>query len=391
MLRDHAYAQAPPLIAIIGGGQLARMLGACALRLGLRVRCLAERPDDVAIDLGEVVLGKADSPSALDSLVRDASVVTFDHEWADPDQLAAALPNGPPIRPGTHTLHAIADKRRQRATLLRVGLLQPDFCEARNVETALAFANRHEADVVVKRPRGGYDGRGVALATGAEAIARAVRAMDTGDGVLVEARVPYVRELAVCVTRGLDGTTVVYPTVESVNVNERCEAVIVPARVRPDVAERATAAAIAAIEAFDCVGACTVELFELEDGRVMINEVSPRVHNTAHWTLEGANTSQFENHLRAILGWPLGDTGLRAAAAAMVNVFGMPDGVDPSSRLSEAMSSGAAAIHLYGKRDPRAGRKLGHVTAVGPDADDVLQQARRVASTLMGIHTGSTS
>lgn len=373
---------APALVAIVGAGQLARMLAACALRLGLRVRCLAEHSDDPACALGEVVIGSADDPAALRELVTGATVVTFEHEWADAQTLARALPDVG-FRPGLASLAVVADKREQRRRLTAAGIPQPEHCVAQSPASASAFAATCKGGLVAKRGRGGYDGYGVRRVGSAQDLGTAFAAYDDGGGVLFERWVPFVRELAVCVARSVDGTTATYPVVECGSERHACAWVVAPARIDLAVAARAREIAVAAVEALDCVGVATVELFELPDGEILVNEVSPRVHNTAHWTIEGAHTSQYENHLRAILGWPLGETGMRHTSVAMANVFGS-DGTDPRARIARALAVPRVAVHTYGKNRWPAGRKLGHVTAWGEARDECLQRARAAADLLMG-------
>lgn len=377
---DHAA----PLVAILGGGQLARMLGLCALRLGLRVRCLVARADDPAAELGEVVIGSADDPAALRTLAHGADVVTFEHEWVEPRLLLERMA-GTPMWPHPTTLAAITDKREQRRRLTAAASPQPRHVVANTLHEALEFANVVGFPVVLKRGRCGYDGNGVRMVDDRAGLALALREFDDGAGVLVEAHVPFVRELAVCVARARDGTTARYPVSECGSERNACAWVVAPARIDRSVAERACAVATAAVELFGCVGVASVELFELADGSVLVNEVSPRVHNTAHWTIEGAHTSQYENHLRAVLGWPLGDTGLAHGSVAMANVFGGSSGGDPRSRIAGALAQPRCAVHLYGKA-ARPGRKLGHVTTWGDESGETLARARLAVRTLTGTN-----
>jgi len=362
-------------VAIVGAGQLARMLAGSAVQMGVRVRCLAGRADDPAASIGEVVVGREDDPESLRRLVDGIGVLTFEHEWAPLDVLAREIPASVVIRPNLACMRTIADKAVQRERLAALGLPQPPHAVCRDEAELRAFV-RDAGRVVIKRRRGGYDGYGVAQP---ETLDDAVAAWEKfgKDGALVEAFVPFVRELSVLVVRSPGHGSLCYDVCESINANGRCEFVVAPARIDAGVADQARAIATAAVDGMDGIGVFAVELFEREGGVLSINELAPRVHNTGHWTIEGAHTSQFENHVRAVLGWPLGDTGMCAPAVAMANVLGTRSGDALGLDLASALVQPRVAVHLYGKRELRPGRKVGHVTAWGKDFDDVLTRSRR--------------
>ena len=374
----------PPVargVAIVGAGQLARMLASSAVQMGVPVRCLAGRADDPAASIGEVVVGPEDAAASLQSLVRGAEVLTFEHEWAPLDALEQHIGDAIEIRPSIACMRSIADKAVQRGRLAALGLPQPIHGVCEDEAELRALLRDADDRVVIKRRRGGYDGYGVALpGTVDEAIAAWER---FGRGAaLVEAWVPFVRELSVLVVRAPDGHMRCYDVCESINANGRCEFVVAPARVDPGVAAHAREIACAAVEAFGGIGVFAVEMFETADGALLVNELAPRVHNTGHWTIEGAHTSQFENHIRAVLGWPLGDTDMCSPAVAMANVLGSRSGDASGLDLAAALHEPRVAVHLYGKRELRPGRKLGHVTAWGRDFDDVLARSRRAMENL---------
>lgn len=234
--------------------------------------------------------------------------------------------------------------------------------------------------LVLKARRNGYDGYGNATVRHPDELAAAwQRLAARGSPLLVEAWVPFARELAVMVVRGRDGEARAYPVVETVQQNHICHVVRAPAPMSPEEAAAATALALRAVEAVAGVGIFGVELFELPDGHVLFNELAPRPHNSGHYTIEGCVTSQFENHLRAVLGWPLGPTGLRAPAAVMVNLLGRRDGPVAPGALEAALAVPGAYLHLYGKRESRVGRKMGHVTALGASLAEAEAVARRAA------------
>lgn len=363
-------------VAIVGAGQLARMLASSAVQMGVRVRCLAGRPDDPAASIGEVVVGPEDDPQALRALVDGMGVLTFEHEWAPLDVLAEQVAAAVVVRPSLWCMGAIADRAVQRARLTALGLPQPRHAVCGDLDALQAFIRDAGGRVVIKRRRGGYDGYGVALPTTPDEAAMAWERLGRG-GALVEAWVPFVRELSVVVARAPSGEMRCYDVCESINANGRCEFVVAPARIDPGVAQAARDIACAAVAGFDGIGVFAVELFEARGGVLSINELAPRVHNTGHWTIEGAHTSQFENHIRAVLGWPLGDTAMCTPAVAMANVLGSRTGDALGLDLATALQEPRVAVHLYGKRELRVGRKIGHVTAWGDDFDDVLARSRR--------------
>ncbi len=372
-------------VAIVGAGQLARMLASSAVQMGVRVRCLAARADDPAASIGEVVVGPEADGESLRSLVDGLAVLTFEHEWAPLDALTQHVPESVTIRPSLACMRAIADKAVQRERLAALGLPQPRFAVCSERTDFDALLREGHGRVVIKARRGGYDGYGVALPTTSDEAVAAWERFGR-EAALVEAWVPFVRELSVLVVRslGADGVEHMrcYDVCESINVNGRCEYVVAPARIDPGIARHAREIACAAVAAFGGIGLFAVELFETADGALLINELAPRVHNTGHWTIEGAHTSQFENHMRAVLGWPLGDTEMCTPAVAMANVLGTRHGDAARLDLAAALAQPRVAVHLYGKRELRPGRKLGHVTAWGRDFDDVLTRSRRAMESL---------
>jgi 5-(carboxyamino)imidazole ribonucleotide synthase len=320
------------LVACIGGGQLGRMLGLAGLPLGVTCRFLDPSPDACAQAVGELVVGEYGDPEALDRLVDGADAVTYEFENVP---VAAATRVG--AVPGAAALEQGQDRLREKELFRSLGIPTARFGTLE--ETGLP--------ALVKSRRLGYDGKGQRLLQAAGPV---------GDDELVEEIVRFDRELSIVGVRGRDGETRFWPVGENVHRDGILRVTRAPA---PDPPQREAEAICAGLmDALDYVGVIAVELFEA-GGRLLANEFAPRVHNTAHWTIDGAGTSQFENHLRAILGLPLGSTEARAPSV-MVNLIG---GVPP---LEELLSLTAAHVHVYGKQ-PRAGRKVGHVTLVGAD------------------------
>ena len=359
-------------LGIVGAGQLARMTYQAAIALGVPVRVLAERPDEAAaLVAADVALGSASSWEDLSAFAATVDVVTFDHELTDPEHLARLEAEGRRLHPGAEAQRFAQDKLHQRVEFARLGLPVPAFGT-----DVVALAAECGWPVVAKARRGGYDGRGVWVLDGPEAPV-------PGGDLVFEALVPIERELAVVVARRADGEAVAYPVVETVQADGMCREVLAPAPVPLAVAAAAERLGREVAEATGAVGVLAVELFLTPSGHLLVNEVATRPHNSGHFSIEGAVASQFENHLRAVLGWPLGDPSSVAPAVAMVNVVGAEDGGDPTARLAEALGVPGAHVHLYGKAF-RPGRKLGHVTAVGDDPAEVRARAQRAAALLTG-------
>ena len=370
-----------PVVGIVGAGQLARMLYQASIPLGIAVRVLAERPDEAAALVArEVVIGSPRSPADLVAFAAGCDVVTFDHELVDAAAIAAT---GVTVRPSPAAVAVAQDKLRQRTLFARHGFSVPLYREVTTLDDVEAFGAEAGWPVVLKAARGGYDGRGVwVLESAREARALAPTLAARAGPLLAERWVPIERELAVLVARRPSGQTVTYPVVETVQRDGICHQLRVPAPISEALAGEATRLATAVAMAIDVVGIMALELF-VADGALVVNEIAVRPHNSGHFSIEGTVTSQFEQHLRAVLDWPLGETSLTAPALATVNLLGGDDGRDPRSRLSLALAIPGVHVHLYGKA-ARPGRKLGHVTTLGPTLSDCEERAWRAATLLTG-------
>jgi 5-(carboxyamino)imidazole ribonucleotide synthase len=368
---------------MVGAGQLARMTYQAGISLGISLKLLAERPDDgAALVASDVELGSPDSYDALSSFASSCDVTTFDHELVNAEHLRSLERDGHCIRPSADVVALVQNKRSMRERLDRLGFPVPPYRAVSGLAELLAFAERHGWPTVGKSIRGGYDGRGVWVLEGPDAAESLVQtASGAGIDLLVEAFVPIERELAIVVARRPGGQAVAYPLVETVQRNGICHELLVPARVSPVLAEQARDLGLAIAEAIGVVGILAVELF-VAKGRLLVNELAARPHNSGHFSIEGCQTSQFENHLRAVLDWPLGSTDLLAQAVATVNVLGGTESVEPLDQLPEVLSDPGVRIHLYGKQ-ARPGRKLGHVTVLAADLESALSRARRTAAGLV--------
>ena len=373
----------PATIAIIGGGQLGRMLGLAARELGYGLAVLDPDPACPAAAIADrVEVGGYDDVAAAKRLAEGAAVVTFELEHVDPAVLTALDGGNVPLRPGAYPIKVAQDR-----------LVEKRFLEANRAPVApwrevTSGTDLREAaaalglPIRLKAARGGYDGRSqVRLAIAADVEAAATR-LDAGEGIpapaVAERELAFAAELSVVVARGLDGSIRAYPPSRNVHDAGILVESVAPAPVTPEVATAARKLAEDLVTALGVVGLLTVELFLMPDGSLVVNELAPRVHNSGHWTIEGAATSQFEQQVRAICGLPLGAVEARSGAVAMVNVLGV--GPRRPARLlgvAEALEIPDAHLHLYDKQHVFERRKMGHVTALDADADAALDRARR--------------
>ncbi|RCV54304.1 5-(carboxyamino)imidazole ribonucleotide synthase [Marinitenerispora sediminis] len=374
-----------PSVGMVGGGQLARMTHQAGIALGVDFRVLATSATDSAARVsGDVHLGDDRGLADLAAFAKSCDVLTFDHEHVPEPVLRELEREGATLRPGRAALRYAQDKLRMRTRAEELGVPCPRWRAVTTPEHVEALAAETGWPVVLKAARGGYDGKGVWMVDSPEAAAETVRrAAEAGVPLLVEERVDFVRELAVQVARSPYGQLAVYPVVETVQRDGICHEVIAPAPDLDD--EKATRAQELAIElahALDVVGMLAVELFETPAG-VVVNELAMRPHNSGHWTIDGARTSQFEQHLRAVLDLPLGSPRSTAPFTVMANVLG---GADPDvyNRYFHVMARDPELkVHFYGK-EVRPGRKIGHVTVAGTDHRDLLARARDAAAYLKG-------
>jgi 5-(carboxyamino)imidazole ribonucleotide synthase len=372
-------------IGVIGGGQLARMMVPPAIALGLDIRVLAETEGSPAALAATAVGDYHDAATVLD-FARGLDAVTFDHEHVPQDVLAALVEAGVAVHPSPAALAVAQDKIVMRDRLAELGLPLPEWAVVHDSVELGAFLADHGGRAVVKTPRGGYDGKGVRVvraADGADDWFAAV-AEHGGDGaLLVEELVEFRRELAQLVARRPSGDVVAWPVVETVQRDGVCAEVIAPAPSSTGrVAAVADDIARTVAERLDVTGVLAVELFETPDDRLLVNELAMRPHNTGHWSIDGAVTSQFEQHLRAVLDLPLGDASPTAAWSVMVNVLGGPASGSFADRLPAVLADQPGVkVHDYGK-EPRPGRKVGHVTGTGAELDDVVARTRAAAAHL---------
>ncbi len=376
-----------PVVAMVGGGQLARMTHQAAIALGQSLRVLAASPDDPAAQVSpEVVIGEHTDLDALRRAAAGSAALTFDHEHVPTHMLETLVAEGVNVAPPPAALVHAQDKLVMRRRLAALGAPVPRFTAVESVDDVDAFAAAIGGPVVVKTVRGGYDGRGVVL-TRDIAQAREVVAGYLADGVavLLEERVSMRRELSALVARSPFGQGAAWPVVETVQRDGICVTVLAPAPgLSGELAAEAEQLGLRLADELGVVGVLAVELFETTDGALLVNELAMRPHNSGHWTMNGAVTSQFEQHLRAVLDYPLGDTRTIAPVTVMANVLGAPE--TPAMAMDERLHHlfgriPDANVHLYGKGE-RPGRKIGHVNILGGDGSDVgivRERAERAA------------
>ena len=372
-----------PTIGILGGGQLGKMMAAEAVRMGVDARLLSPKQAGPMQSYAGAQVGEWTDPDVLRPFTADCDVVTVESEWAPAAAAAEVLPDDTALWPSTNTLSLIKDKGVQKQHLADAGCPVPAFACCETLDEALDAAEEFGYPVVLKQYRGAYDGYGNATAASEDELREAWPDLATEDGAMVEAFADFARELAVQVARRPGGNQVVYPVAYTEQRDHRCHAVEVPADIDGEIANKAWHIAQKSVDAVEGVGLIAVELFEMPDGRVLVNELAPRPHNTGHYSIEGAATSQFENHVRAVLDWPLGDPSLRTPVAVMVNVLGRREGTPPQTTgLPRALDTEGVTPHIYGKPDVRPGRKMGHVTALGADRADTRKRAEMAASAI---------
>ncbi|WP_431031414.1 5-(carboxyamino)imidazole ribonucleotide synthase [Plantibacter sp. RU18] len=372
-------------VGVIGGGQLARMMVPAAVNLGLDIRVLAEQ-EGMSAKLATVQVGDYRDADTVLAFAKTVDVITFDHEHVPQNVLRSLVDAGVQVHPGPDALAIAQDKLLMRERLTELGLPVPDWARIHDRDELAAFLQEHGGAAVVKTPRGGYDGKGVRVVRGPNEVDDWFTALaedGNGGALLVEELVSFRRELAQLVARRPSGEVLPWRVVETVQLGGVCSEVIAPApQSAGRLADVAEEIAVTVATALGVTGVLAVELFETDDDRLLINELAMRPHNSGHWTQDGSVTSQFEQHLRAVLDLPLGSTGCHRDWTVMVNVLGGPVEGSLDDRYPSVLAAHPTAkVHNYGK-DPRPGRKVGHVNVAGDDLDESVYEARAAAALL---------
>lgn len=387
-----AHAPGSPIIAVIGDGQLARMMQTAAIELGLSLRLLAEAPGSSAAQVcSDVWFGDYKNLDTLKAVVDGATAVTFDHEHVPTEHLEALVAAGHSIQPGPHALVNAQDKLIMRRRLQDLGAPVPEFTSIESVQDATEFFDRVDGAVCLKARRGGYDGHGVWFpGDRAELEMLVMKLLDERTPLMAERKVALTHELSALVARRPSGEVKAWQVAESVQKDGICVEAVSPAPdLTPELAQRAQQLAVLIAENLEVTGVLAVELFQFtnSDGEqdIAVNELAMRPHNTGHWTQDGSVTSQFEQHLLAVLGYPLGSAEATAPVTVMANVLGGES--DPEMPMNERVRTvlqrfPQAKIHLYGK-DHRPGRKIGHVNLRGEDSAQTRHEAYVAAQFLV--------
>lgn len=362
-------------IGIVGGGQLGRMLTEAAAALGFKVIVLNPAPNSPAAQAGaEEIVGDLYDAEALKNLAARSDYVTVEIEHLDAGVLQDIVRDGKPVSPAPETISIIQDKYEQKEFLQSAGIPLADFVALNGQQSTETALEKFGGKMLIKTRHGAYDGRGNMVVESAEEIAEALRLFD-GSELYAEKFIPFTKELAVMVARDPSGNIANYPVTETFHERNICIETLTPADVSEAVTKQAEDVALAAAKHLKGAGMFGIEMFLTEHDKVLVNEIAPRVHNSGHYTIEACETSQFEQHIRAITGMPLGSVAMKVPAAAMVNILGERDGPTEIKGLEGAQKIPGVSVHLYGKSPTKIDRKMGHITAVG----DTLEQARKRA------------
>lgn len=396
-------------VGILGGGQLGRMLAIAASPMGVQLHCLDPSDPAPAAVASKHTLGSYQNRDDVIAFAKDCDVVTVEIEHIDTKALKELEDMGIDVQPTSRTLSIIQDKYAQKEHFAKAGVPLGDFKSVADEAELQAVADDFGFPLMIKSRRMAYDGKGNAVAKTAGDLSDAVAKLGGYDkGLYCEKWVPFVRELAVMVVRSKSGEVRAYPVTETVHANNICDVTTTPANIPASVAKEATIAAKAAVASLEGAGMFGVEMFHLEDGRILLNEIAPRPHNSGHYTIEACACCQYQNTLRAIMGWPLGDTDMRVGGAVMKNILGDGEGDAAMRRMHDVMGAAlkvpGANMHWYGKEASKAGRKMGHLTVTGKhptEATARLEQVLTIASgepdakpdlpPLVGIIMGSDS
>lgn len=354
-------------VGVIGGGQLAWMMGGAANKLGVELIVQTPSIDDPAVSIAQdTVLAKIDDADATKVLAQKSDVITFENEFVNLEALSLLANQGVSFRPKLEALKPLLDKYHQRCYLKDLGLPVPQFFALEQQENLSSKIDELGFPLVLKSRRHGYDGQGTFIIDDLASLQAKIELnKNTNTAFLIEKFVPFARELAVIAARSVEGEVVIYPVVETQQEQQVCRRVIAPADITPEQAAAASAIAHTLLNSLEVVGVFGIELFLTTDGQVLVNEIAPRTHNSGHFSLDACETSQFEQHLRAVCGLSLGNPALQCAGAVMVNLLGYETShSDYQSQRQQLAAIPQAHVHWYGKTESRPGRKLGHVTVL---------------------------
>lgn len=363
-------------IGIVGGGQLGRMLALAAQPLGFKIIVINPTPDSPASQVGaEEIIADLYDPDALRELAEKSDYLTVEIEHLDAEILDILAAQGKQINPAPKTIRLIQDKLKQKEFLHKAGIPVAPFVEISDKNSAKKALKDFGGKMLIKTRHGAYDGRGNMLVASVADINKAFD-LFAEKQLYAESYIPFAKELAVMVARSTQGEVAIYPIVETIHERNICVEVLAPAPVNDQQRKAAEKIAVEVAELLDGAGTFGIEMFLTKSGEVLVNEIAPRVHNSGHYTMEASRTSQFEQHIRAVTGLPLGDTGMVVPAAVMVNILGERNGPTTLTGLSDVLAVPHVSVHLYGKAPTKVDRKMGHITATGKTLSEARKRAR---------------
>jgi 5-(carboxyamino)imidazole ribonucleotide synthase len=353
-------------VGVIGGGQLAWMMGDAAKKLGVELIIQTPSEDDPAVAIAQdTVFAPIDDAKATEILAQKSDVITFENEFVNLDALSLLANQGVCFRPKLAALVPLLDKYHQRCYLRDLKLPIPRFFAVEDTETLASQLENFNFPIVLKSRRHGYDGQGTFIIQDLDSLQQKLSQTANSSQFLIEEFIPFERELAVIAARSVNGEVVIYPVVETQQEQQVCRRVIAPADITPKQVEESQAIAHTLLTNLEAVGVFGIELFLTIDGKVLVNEIAPRTHNSGHFSIDACETPQFEQHLRAVCGLPLGNPALNCGMAIMVNLLGYENShSDYQSQRQQLATIPQATVHWYGKTESRPGRKLGHVTVL---------------------------
>ncbi len=369
-------------IGIVGGGQLGRMLAFEAKKMGFYVAVVDPTPESPAGQVSDLqIIGGYKDAAATRKLAKISDVITIDAEFVNTDILQSLEKNGKNIHPSPKTVGIIKDKFSQKKFLTSYKIPTAKFTAVENEEDIIRAGEKFGYPLLLKARTDAYDGKGNYIVHSKREIQKGQKAL-RGRALYAEQYVPFLKELSVIVARSTKGEMEIYPVVETIHKNNICDTVIAPAQISKKSQSNAEKLAKQVIKKLKGAGVFAIELFLRKDGTVLVNEIAPRVHNSGHFSIEACITSQFEQHIRAISGLPLGDTSLKVKCAVMKNILGTKNGSVDNNGLKNALKISGVSVHLYGKKENRIGRKMGHITAVGNSVTTCLKSANKARGEL---------
>lgn len=364
-------------IGIVGGGQLGRMLAFEAKKMGFYVTVIDPTPQSPAGQVADdQIVGSFKDEKSIRKLADVSDVITFEIELANNTALEKLIHEGKKIHPNPKTLGIIRDKLKQKEFLLKHKISTAKFIEIKNYEEIVMAGKKFGYPFLLKARTDAYDGRGNALIRSKNDIIKGMKKLE-GRSLYIEKYVPFSKEIAVMVARNTKGEIKTYPVVQTIHKNNICHVVIAPAPVDRIIQKKAQKVAARVIEVLKGAGVFGIEMFLANDGNVLVNEIAPRVHNSGHYTIEGVTTSQFEQHIRAITGLPLGETSMKMPVAVMINILGKRNGKINLKGFEKALALRNVIVHIYGKAETKIDRKMGHITALGEDFSETLRRAKK--------------